>query len=347
MSVDRPDVRAAFPRKDCQGYRAIIDVALLRCAEQGHSSSVRLQLVHGSETLASVDLKLGPDVMARAAQSARNRSVKREWLKMQCACPMCGGDLAPDALDRRLNCSACSSHFSMTDRVVDCLPTRIKQEFHIDSCDAISAHPYDEVAKRIVTDAKKSGGHVLDCGSGLRPESDESVICTEIVAYPNVDVLAVNQRLPFRTGTFDAVLSLNVLEHVTDPFASASELVRVLKPGGVMYCCIPFLQPEHGYPHHYFNATRSGLRELFSGKMELLDHFVPRSGEPIWTLHWFASWYSERLPHQERKQFLQLRMQDLINRPALELLNEPWVRHLSEDGRWRLASTTAAVMRKL
>jgi SAM-dependent methyltransferase len=190
-------------------------------------------------------------------------------------------------------------------------------------------------------------GKVLDCGSGLRPYIDDAVVCVEIAPYPNVDVLAVNQRLPFRTASFDGALSLNVLEHVTDPFRSAAELMRVLKPGAMLYCCIPFLQPEHGYPHHYFNATRSGLRELFAGKAQVLEHFVPRSGEPIWTLHWFLSWYAERLPAAEKKKFLDLKMADILSGPPEALLEMPWVRGLSDDGRWRLASTTAAILQKL
>lgn len=153
---------------------------------------------------------------------------------------------------------------------------------------------------------------MLDCGSGMRLIVDESVICLEVAPFPSVDVLAANQRLPFQSAVFYAVLSLNVLEHVTDPFASAAELVRVLKPGGSLYCCAPFLQSEHGYPHHYFNATRSGLRQLFPADFEVVQDVVPRSGEPVWALHWFLSWYAAHLPEENRPNFLQLRIEDVL-----------------------------------
>jgi SAM-dependent methyltransferase len=230
--------------------------------------------------------------------------------------------------------------------VLDFLPENLRHRFRIEDAEDISAHQYDEVAMDLVEDVRRRGGKVLDCGSGMRPRVDEAVVCLEVAPFPSVDVLAVNQRLPFRSAAFEAVLSLNVLEHVTDPFACAAELVRVLKPGGRLYCCIPFLQPEHGYPHHYFNATRSGLRQLFPENFEVLQHVVPRSGEPLWTLHWFLSWYAAGLPEEKKQRFLQLRVKDIIDKPPLSVLNEPWVVDLSEQSKWKLASTTAAVFRK-
>lgn len=57
-------------------------------------------------------------------------------------------------------------------------------------------------------------------------------------------VVAANEDLPFASGSFDVVLSNEVIEHVDDDAASAAELVRVLRPGGriVLFC------PNRWYP---------------------------------------------------------------------------------------------------
>jgi SAM-dependent methyltransferase/Fe-S cluster assembly iron-binding protein IscA len=317
LALRRTDAARVFGAR-CRGFRAYFDVSQFRA-----NRVLRLEVVSGAQVVAAEQLHVQAEAMLQADAATANRALKREWILEHLACaPVQEGT------------------------VLDFLPQEWKRQFKIDDPAAISAHQYDEVAKGIIEDVRRAGGKVLDCGSGLRANVDQTVICVEVTALPTVDVLAVNQRLPFRDGVFEAVLSLNVLEHVTDPFGCAAELVRVLKPGGVLYCCIPFLQPEHGYPHHYFNAARAGLAQLFAGRLQAERTFVPRSGEPVWTLNWFLASYAAELPEAERHRFLKLRVRDVINASPESLLEAEWVDRLSETGKWELASTTAAVFRK-
>ncbi|OBA86723.1 SAM-dependent methyltransferase [Mycobacteriaceae bacterium 1482268.1] len=59
-------------------------------------------------------------------------------------------------------------------------------------------------------------------------------------AAPNVGFLRADaQQLPFRDQTFDAVISLAVLQLIPNPTTTLAEIVRVLKPGGRAAIMVP------------------------------------------------------------------------------------------------------------
>jgi SAM-dependent methyltransferase len=51
-------------------------------------------------------------------------------------------------------------------------------------------------------------------------------------------------RLPFPDGVFDRVIAAEVLEHIPDDTDAMRELVRVLRPGGLMAVTVPRFGPE-------------------------------------------------------------------------------------------------------
>ncbi len=64
-------------------------------------------------------------------------------------------------------------------------------------------------------------------------------------------------------GRFDVVVCTEVLEHTLDPFAAVSEILRVLKPGGVVAASTPFNFRIHGPLPDCWRFTEHGLRALF------------------------------------------------------------------------------------
>ncbi len=59
-------------------------------------------------------------------------------------------------------------------------------------------------------------------------------------AVANVTLICAGaERMPVPDATFDAVLGIDVLDHVYDPPAVLREIERVLKPGGLCYLLVP------------------------------------------------------------------------------------------------------------
>ncbi len=188
-------------------------------------------------------------------------------------------------------------------------------------------------------------GLILDVGAGYRPVYYSNVVNFEMMDYATTDVVGAAHRLPFKDGTFDGVISIAVLEHVKDPFRCAAEIARVLKPGGWLKCCVPFLQPLHGYPHHYFNMTHEGLRTLFEGRLTIERQEVTKSTHPVWAIAWQLRSWAQGLPPRARKQFLRTRVEDLIAYPG-PLLEKPWARELPREKLFELAAATILYARK-
>ncbi|MFL9985155.1 methyltransferase domain-containing protein [Paraburkholderia sediminicola] len=225
----------------------------------------------------------------------------------------------------------------------DFLSPELKEQFNIQDSPLIGENLYDADALSVIQ--RHRDGLVLDCGAGSRPTIYENVINFEISAYPSTDVRGAGERLPFLDHSFDAVLSLNVLEHVKDPFLAAKELLRVLKPGGDLVVVVPLTQPTHGYPHHYYNMTAEGILNLFNPSIDVERVYVPISTSPIWTLVWITRDWADGLDEQALEDFKSVTIGDLLN-GAPPLLDRPFVRNLSDTKNLELASSTTLLAKK-
>jgi SAM-dependent methyltransferase/DNA-directed RNA polymerase subunit RPC12/RpoP len=116
----------------------------------------------------------------------------------------------------------------------------------------------------LVQEALSSTQLVLELGAGIDNCSHRRLIKTDAYMYSaDLDYLVDAHSLPFADNAFGYVFSLAVFEHLHSPWVVVDEIFRVLKPGGKVYVLCAFMQHLHGYPHHYFNMTESGLRQLF------------------------------------------------------------------------------------
>ena len=108
---------------------------------------------------------------------------------------------------------------------------------------------------------------LLDVGAGRGDFeallTDRQVISLDIYPYPEVDIVCdLTLVNPFKPQGFDAILLMNVLEHVyeTRPFLVA--LSGLLKPGGLLIVAIPFMVKMHQVPVDYVRLTEFSLQRL-------------------------------------------------------------------------------------
>jgi SAM-dependent methyltransferase len=101
--------------------------------------------------------------------------------------------------------------------------------------------------------------------------------------YPRLDAVYTSDpvRLPFDDDEFDAVLSMGVLEHVSDPDGSLGEIVRVLRPGGVVYV---YKLPNR---FSYLEAVAKRTGQYFHGQLPDDRLYTVRSAEALLESHGF------------------------------------------------------------
>jgi SAM-dependent methyltransferase len=108
------------------------------------------------------------------------------------------------------------------------------------------------------------GGGTL--GAGMAPLLDDPAVDateTDVWLGPRTEIVCDGHDLPFADGTFDAVICQAVLEHVLDPPRVVAEIHRVLRPDGLVYAEIPFMQQVHEGAHDVTRYTYVGQRRLF------------------------------------------------------------------------------------
>lgn len=109
---------------------------------------------------------------------------------------------------------------------------------------------------------------ILDLGSGGSPYREAAGagaawIRVDVASSTSPDVAGRAERLPFADGSFDAILSTQVLGLVDDPWAVAREVARVLRPGGTAWITTPAAWPyDSARVEHRFGEPQ--LRALFA-----------------------------------------------------------------------------------
>lgn len=108
---------------------------------------------------------------------------------------------------------------------------------------------------------------ILDIGAGRGDFAaiygERHVVALDIYPYPEIDIVCdLTQANPFRPGAFDAIVLMNVLEHVYDTHALLESIAAMLTDGGVLIAAIPFMVKMHQTPIDYVRYTHYALEKL-------------------------------------------------------------------------------------
>jgi SAM-dependent methyltransferase/ribosomal protein S27AE len=109
------------------------------------------------------------------------------------------------------------------------------------------------------------GGASVGSGAAALHESRGEVrlVCFDVYASPETDFIADAHHIPLADASVDGVWIQAVLEHVLEPERVVAEIHRVLKPGGIVYAEIPFMQTVHEGAYDFTRFTGTGIRWLF------------------------------------------------------------------------------------
>jgi len=114
-------------------------------------------------------------------------------------------------------------------------------------------------------------GKVLDVGCGNKPYMmlyrAQEYVGLELDTPVNREVKSADyyydgRHFPFSQGTFDAVVSNQVFEHVPNPDQFLDEVSRVLVEKGLVLMTVPFVWDEHEQPHDYTRYSSFGIRDI-------------------------------------------------------------------------------------
>lgn len=157
---------------------------------------------------------------------------------------------------------------------------RLFRDFRVEQSDP--ARFYGSLAADSVAQlnsfAELNGSHVLDVGGGpgyfadafraagahyRALDSDVGELAELGIPEPGT-VIGSGMALPFKDHAFDITYSSNVLEHVNKPWTMADEMVRVTKPGGVVFLSFTlWWGPWGGHetaPWHYLGGHYAAKR---------------------------------------------------------------------------------------
>ena len=135
-------------------------------------------------------------------------------------------------------------------------------------------------------------------------KGDDSALQTGDFDYGELDIVSDITSIPEADASFDAIMCIEVLEHLPDPVQAIKEFSRLLKPGGQLILTAPFSSLTHFAPYHFssgFNTYwyKTHLTENNFDSLELIPNgnFFEFISQELWRVRFVADTYSNNKPN--------------------------------------------------
>jgi len=119
-----------------------------------------------------------------------------------------------------------------------------------------------------------AGARVLDAGAGQQKyrkfcehlryvaqdfarydgKGDARGLQTSTWDQSNLDIVCDITAIPEPDRSFDAIMCIEVLEHLPEPLVALREFARLLRPGGQLILTAPFCCLTHFAPYHFYTG---------------------------------------------------------------------------------------------
>lgn len=138
-----------------------------------------------------------------------------------------------------------------------------------------------DLAASALSRYRENAANVLDVGSydvngTLRPLIEGRgfrYTGLDVRSGPNVDVVSEDpEHYPALANTFDIVTCANALHNIARPWLVVPEMVRILRPGGLLIIVTIYQHGLNRYPLDYWRITPDGLRVLFDEAVTLNEY---------------------------------------------------------------------------
>ena len=164
--------------------------------------------------------------------------------------------------------------------------------FLIELISPVYPQPFIDSRKIIREEIKEKNKVALNLGSG-NSDLGQDLLNVDLLPYDNVDIICDIENIPFKDNSVDYIINIAVLEHVPNPQKVIAEIHRILKPGGKIYCFIPFMQPFHASPYDFQRFTSEGMKHQFGDFNILKLKAVGPTSGMLWVVQeWLALVFS-------------------------------------------------------